>query len=55
MNFLKKLFTQKQRVDEGATTIQSAISDLPTDLPLDDIFVQNFIQKGGKFLYCTHQ
>jgi len=51
MNFLKNLFTHKQPAEEGATTIQPVISDLP----LDDIFVQNFIQKGGKFLYCTHQ
>jgi len=51
MNFFKKLFTQKQPVDEDTTTIQSVISDLP----LDDNFVQNFIQKGGKFLYCAHQ
>lgn len=51
MNFFKKLFHQKETVDDTTETLQPIISDLP----LDDKFVQNFIQKGGKFLYCTHQ
>jgi len=51
MNFFKKLFHQKETVDDTTDTLQPIVSDLP----LDDKFVQNFIQKGGKFLYCTHQ
>lgn len=51
MNFLKKLFQQKEAVDDASSTLQEIISDIP----LDDNFVQNFIQKGGKFLYCAHQ
>ena len=45
MNFLKKLFQQKEAVDDASSTLQEIISDIP----LDDNFVQNFIQKGGKF------
>jgi hypothetical protein len=51
MNLLKKLFQQKLVVDEPIDTILPDFSNLP----LDDSFVQNFIQRGGKFLYCTHQ
>jgi len=51
MNLFKKIFQQKHAVDDTLDTIQQDFSDLP----LDDSFVQNFIQKGGKFLYCTHQ
>ena len=51
MNFLKKLFQQKEAVDDASSALQEMISDIP----LDDNFVQNFIQKGGKFLYCAHQ
>ena len=51
MNFLKKLFQQKEAVDDASSALQEIISDIP----LDDNFVQNFIQKGGKFLYCAHQ
>ena len=51
MNFLKKLFHHKQAVDDATDTLQPALFNLP----LDDNFVQNFIQKGGKFLYCAHQ
>jgi len=51
MNLFKKIFQQKHAVDDPVDTIQQDYSNLP----LDDSFVQNFIQKGGKFLYCTHQ
>ena len=52
MNILKKLFHQKQVADEN--NVDTVLSDF-SNLPLDDAFVQNFIKKGGKFLYCTHQ
>ena len=47
MDFFKKLFNspkQKETLDE----------DLEFhDLPIDQIFVKNFIKSKGKFLYCT--
>ena len=51
MNFLKKLFKQKEASDDSTDIVEQVIPNLP----LDDNFVQNFIQKGGKFLYCAHQ
>ncbi|TYP96454.1 hypothetical protein C7447_10720 [Tenacibaculum adriaticum] len=48
MNFLIKLFktfTEAKRNQE--------IKKQPVYLSLDDSFVHNFINKGGKFLYCT--
>ena len=45
MNFFKKLFNiQDKEVEE--------IQDQKVDLSLDDLFVHNFLEKGGKFLYC---
>lgn len=44
MNFFKKLFNiQDKEVEE--------IQDQKVDLSLDDLFVHNFLEKGGKF--CT--
>ncbi len=47
MNLFKKLFnTPKEKVtEEPASELQN--------LPLDQIFVKNFIKNNGKFLYCT--
>ena len=46
MNFFKKLFNiQDKEVEE--------IQDQKVDLSLDDLFVHNFLEKGGKFLYCV--
>lgn len=45
MNFLKKLFSIPIK---EAKEIQKQ----EVDLSLDDLFVHNFIEKGGKFLYC---
>ena len=47
MNFLKKLFSSKSEIRK------EEIKKQDVDLSLDDAFVHNFIQKGGKFLYCT--
>ena len=47
MSFFKKLFN---------TPKYKEIKEQPLDLEsltLDQIFVQNFIKKNGKFLYCT--
>jgi hypothetical protein len=45
MNFLKKLFNLPIKED-------IEIQRQEVDLSLDDLFVHNFIEKGGKFLYC---
>lgn len=51
MNLFKKIFQQRFTVEQTEDTV---LSD-DCKLPLDDAFVKNFIQKGGKFLYCLHQ
>ncbi|MEN8777088.1 MAG: hypothetical protein ABF263_06315 [Polaribacter sp.] len=45
MNFFKKLFNTSNKEDKE-------IQKQEVDLSLDDLFVHNFIEKGGKFLYC---
>ncbi|MDP3312178.1 hypothetical protein [Lutibacter sp.] len=47
MNFFKKLFNP----DKKEEPIEPF--DNTEDLSLDQLFVQNFIQRNGKFLYCT--
>ena len=47
MNFFKKLFKSSKE------SSQEQINNQPVNLSLDDLFVHNFINKGGKFLYCT--
>jgi len=48
MDFLKKLFNR-------ASIKDSEIKEQEVDLSLDDLFVHNFIKKGGKFLYCLKE
>jgi len=50
MNLFKKLFNPKK---EEFTVGYLEPSTNTDNLSLDDIFVHNFIKKGGKFLYCT--
>lgn len=45
MNFFKKIFGGNQQEEE--------LKNQPVNLSLDDSFVHHFIEKGGKFLYCT--
>jgi len=47
MNFIKKLLgtPKSKNTKEPALELEN--------LPLDQIFVQNFIKNHGKFLYCT--
>ncbi len=47
MNFFKKLFNipETKETEEDSLAFQ--------DLPIDQIFVKNFIKNKGKFLYCT--
>ncbi len=48
MNFLRKLFN----IDKESSN-DKLIKKQPVNLSLDDSFVHHFINKGGKFLYCT--
>ena len=45
MDFLKKLFNLPGKEDKH---VQKQV----VKLDLDDLFVHNFVEKGGKFLYC---
>ncbi len=47
MNFLKKFFKNYKESKRS-----QEIKEQPVSLSLDDSFVHNFINKGGKFLYC---
>lgn len=47
MSFFKKIFGSSNQEKE-------AIKKQPVKLSVDDSFVHNFINKGGKFLYCTN-
>ncbi|MDJ0645658.1 MAG: LUD domain-containing protein [Flavobacteriaceae bacterium] len=55
MNLFKKFFNPKKETIPVQHQQGSAVTLTTADLSLDDIFVHNFIKKGGKFLYCTHQ
>lgn len=46
MNIFKKLFNIPNKEDK-------VIHKQEVKLSLDDLFVHNFMEKGGKFLYCT--
>ncbi len=50
MNLFKKLFYTKKEESNVGYLASSANTE---NLTLDDIFVHNFIKKGGRFLYCT--
>ena len=47
MSFFKKLFNSPKPKE----SVEESIAD--KNLPLDQIFVENFISNNGKFLYCT--
>ncbi|WP_233861415.1 hypothetical protein [Tenacibaculum piscium] len=48
MNFFKKIYNSLKKPSSDELTNQQEVN-----LSLDDSFVHNFINKGGKFLYCT--
>tara|TARA_B110000046_G_C13023155_1_gene412338 strand:+ start:1329 stop:1913 length:585 start_codon:yes stop_codon:yes gene_type:complete len=48
MNFFKKLFNIPIKEDKE-------INKQEVKLSLDDLFVRNFMEKGGKFLYCVKE
>lgn len=50
MNFFKKIFSspKKETEEEKEKTVNP-------NLPLDELFVENFTNNEGKFLYCASQ
>jgi L-lactate utilization protein LutC len=48
MSFFKKLFGK-------SSTEASEVKKQEVKLSLDDLFVHNFVNKGGKFLYCIQE
>ena len=48
MNIFKKIYKSYKE-----SSIEKQINEQEVILSLDDSFVHNFINKGGKFLYCT--
>lgn len=52
MNFFKKLFKTS---DKTLSSEEETTNKEPVVSSLDDLFVQNFINKGGKFLYCLNK
>ncbi len=48
MDFFKKFFNLPTKEDKN-------IQKQEVKLALDDLFVHNFLGKGGKFLYCTNK
>ncbi len=55
MNFFKKLIQNIASLKESEEEKESPVDSNDTDtLPLDELFVKNFISKGGKFLYCSN-
>jgi len=49
MNFFKKILSNYKESKK-----HQEIKAEPVNLSLDDAFVHHFINKGGKFLYCTN-
>tara|TARA_R110001583_G_scaffold815_2_gene7539 strand:+ start:153 stop:740 length:588 start_codon:yes stop_codon:yes gene_type:complete len=47
MSFFKKLFNSPKQKETEDVSLELQ------DLPLDQVFVKNFIKNNGKFLYCT--
>jgi L-lactate utilization protein LutC len=48
MSIFKKFFKSKTSKE-----IKESSDQEQADLPLDQVFVNNFLEKKGKFLYCT--
>ncbi|MBU3012923.1 LUD domain-containing protein [Polaribacter vadi] len=47
MNFFKKIFSIPDKEEEE-------VQKQEVNLALDDLFAHNFVEKGGKFLYCIN-
>jgi len=50
MNFFKKIFSSGKTKNK-----ETEIKKEKINLPLDELFVKNFLNNEGKFLYCTTQ
>ncbi|MDG1529593.1 MAG: LUD domain-containing protein [Polaribacter sp.] len=50
MSFLKKIFKISKETSEEKSAKKQEVN-----LSLDDSFVHYFLEKGGKFLYCTKE
>jgi len=48
MSFFKKVFNLSSEKPQEKEAKKKEVN-----LSLDDAFVQNLLEKGGKFLYCT--
>ena len=48
MKFFNKLFDKQKKSDEEMQAEKQQIK-----MEMDELFVHNFIDKGGRFLYCT--
>ena len=48
MSIFKKIFNIKSE-----SSVDKEVKKQPVNLSLDDSFVHYFIEKGGKFIYCT--
>ncbi|MDG1698410.1 MAG: hypothetical protein P8L21_00815 [Polaribacter sp.] len=49
MSFLKKIFNLSVKEDSNKLENQEE------NLSIDEVFVHNFVSKGGMFLYCTNK
>ncbi len=53
MNFFKKLFKLASSPEENDKEQKSPfMADKKDDTPIDELFMRNFVNNGGKFLYC---
>ncbi|MBJ2176364.1 hypothetical protein JBL43_19080 [Aureibaculum sp. A20] len=52
MNLFKKFFSSSHENDQDTAISKTTVLDVAG---LDETFVHNFIDKGGKFLYCSNQ
>ncbi len=50
MNFFKKIFSSGKTENE-----EKEIKEEKSNLPIDELFVENFLNNEGKFIYCTTQ
>jgi L-lactate utilization protein LutB len=56
MNIFKKLFNKTSESDENTGTGKERSKYMPDmKLPLDEMFIHNFTQQGGRFLYAISE
>lgn len=53
MNFLKRLFGKKDTPTQKTNESSERSKFMPEEkLPVDEMFMENFTENGGKFIYC---